>query len=369
VVKYHRGRAAVTGRQPLLGDGESGAGIPAPQNARPARIGFACGPGHAFPRPTDDCEYHLDHAGPIPEGNMRWEALIVHLVICLAMLLIQGADPWADSILDWSPGSGGSPGFDDPTTTLGSPTRTTFDGVSVTPFYPAWGVDEMVSIGAGGFISLRFDEPVLDDPNNPHGIDLLLFGNTGFIDQSFPDGVPAGLFGADGGELEVSADGETWIRIPGCETDAAWPTLGWSYLGPYDMGDATHPSDFTRPLSSTLTIDDVYGITWEAVLSHYDGSGGGVGVDLADAGIESICCVRISNPSGAFFAPELDAIVDVSPVNSADVNLDRHVNVSDLLEVIAHWGANDAGRADIDHSGVVDISDLLLTISQWGQTP
>jgi hypothetical protein len=293
----------------------------------------------------------------------------MHFGLCMAILLLPGADPWADSVMDWSPGTGGSPGFDDPATTLGSPTRTTFDGMNVTPFYPAWGTNEMVSIGAGGSISLRFDEPVRDDQDNPYGIDLLIFGNAGFVDQSFPDGVPGGLLGADGGELEVSADGETWIRITDCDTDGVWPTLGWRDLEPYDSGTSMHPSDFTWPLPATLTMDDIDGITWDALLTHYEGSGGGVGVDLADAGLESICCVRITNPSGAFFAPELDAVADVSPTNSADVNLDRHVNVADLLEVIANWATEHAGRADIDRSGLVDIGDLLLTISQWGQTP
>jgi len=384
-VKSRRGRAAVTGRQPphragtcvtnycprRVGrrDGKPGAGIPAPQTARPARIGFACDRPHRFPGLTGNCEHHLDRDAKPSREQFVGKALLVHCGICLLILVACGADPWADLVLEWTPGNGGSPGYDNPVTTLGPPTRITFDDLSVTPFYPAWGTDELVSIGAGGSISLRFTEPVLDHPENPYGIDLLLFGNTGFIDEDYPNGVMGGLLGADGGELEVSEDGETWIQVTTCETDDAWPTMGWTDLGPYDIGGSNHPSDFTRPLPITLTIDDVQGIDWEALLVHYDGSGGGVGVDLAETGLAAICCVRISNPAGSFFSPELDAIADVSPTDSADVNLDRQVDVTDLLSVIASWGADDAGRPDINRSGLVDVGDLLLVIAQWGQSP
>ena len=114
-------------------------------------------------------------------------------------LIILGGDPWIDSVVEWTPGSGGSAGYDDPTCALGEPTRTTVDGELVTPFVPAWGVDEIVSLGAGGVLVLRFEEPVLDHPGNPHGFDLLIFGNAGFTDMAYPGGVAGGLFGSDGG--------------------------------------------------------------------------------------------------------------------------------------------------------------------------
>jgi len=288
------------------------------------------------------------------------------LIIALPML---GADPWADSVVEWSAGTGGSPGYDDPTSALGEPTRITVDNELVTPFVPAWGVDEIVSLGAGGSLVLRFDEPVLDDPGNPHGIDLLLFGNAGFTDMAYPGGVAGGLFGSDGGLVEVSSDGETWIELQGCPADGAWPTLGWLDGGPYDQVPALQPSDCTWPLSPDVLVDDIIGHDWNTLLDLYDGSGGGTGIDLADAGLESICCIRISNAHDAFFSPELDAAVDVSPIESADVNLDRVVNVIDLLAVISSWGSIDAGREDIDRDGLIAVPDLLLVIAQWGDTP
>ena len=315
------------------------------------------------------CESQPDLATTPKWGHCRPKATNVILASLLTALLTLNADPWADQVIQWTPGTGGAAGYDDPGTTLGPPTRTTVGDLAATPFYPAWGTDELVSIGAGGSITLRFDEPVRDDADNPHGIDLLLFGNCGFVDQSLPQGIVGGLFGADGGELEISVDGIDWIRIPGCQTDGAWPTRGWQDLGPYDAGISTRPTDFTRPMADTLSVDDVFGLPWNELVTYYDGGGGGVGVDLADAGVDAICCVRISNPVGAFFAPELDGVADVSPEHSADVDLNRQVDVSDLLLIIASWNMQDAGREDIDRSGLVDVGDLLLAISQWGQTP
>ena len=52
-----------------------------------------------------------------------------------------------------------------------------------------------------------------------------------------------------------------------------------------------------------------------------------------------------------------------------DINNDGVVNILDLLEVVANWGASGPPRtipADVDGSGVVDIGDLLFVVSHWG---
>ena len=92
-----------------------------------------------------------------------------------------------------------------------SPERFTGEGVFpqvVSVFNGPWGTDEIVSIGAGGQLVLKFNTPVTDDPNNSYGIDLLVFGNAIFIDENWPNGEcgsPPSLLG-EGGLIEVSAD-------------------------------------------------------------------------------------------------------------------------------------------------------------------
>ena len=84
-------------------------------------------------------------------------------------------------------------------------------------------------------MTVRFDEPVVDDPNNPYGQDLLVFGNTGLVDIDGESGIPnGGVFGADGGDIYVSADGIEWFLVPDRVADGVWPTLGYLDAGPYD---------------------------------------------------------------------------------------------------------------------------------------
>ncbi len=129
-----------------------------------------------------------------------------------------GSSPFATAVVGYDPGTGAVAGYDDPLTTLGPPARLTSFGV-VSPFNPAFQPDQIVSIGPGGFLVVSFEQPVIDDPANPFGIDLLVFGNAGFIDSA---GVVGGIF-SDGGQIEVSPDGENWTPIPGIEAEGLLP--------------------------------------------------------------------------------------------------------------------------------------------------
>lgn len=242
----------------------------------------------------------------------------VFLVLALAAGLpapARAADPWADAFFDFSPGVGGSPVYADPAAVVGPPTR--FSGAifgfpaAVTPFSPPFDPGEIVSIGAGGSLTVRFDEPVTDDPLNPFGVDLLLFGNAFYTDLAYPAGL-AGPIGADIGVIEVSADGLDWRTIPLVNPDGRFPTLGYSDLtDPYSTSPGLVPSDFTRPVDPSF---DPTGLTFAEIVAGYSGSGGGAGVDLAAASLSSISYVRVSKPAGVPGGLEIDALADVSPV-------------------------------------------------------
>ena len=66
----------------------------------------------------------------------------------------------------------------------------------------------------------------------------------------------------------------------------------------------------------------------------------------------------------------IGSFIITEPGCDGDTNGDDLVNVSDLLQVIAVWGANcNIGNGcdeDIDGSGFVDVGDLLLVIANWG---
>lgn len=284
------------------------------------------------------------------------------------LAMMASADSFADSVIHFEPGSGGSMGYDDPTTALGPPTRFTVDDQIVSPFVPAWSTSDIVSIGAGGSITLSFDEPVVDDPENPYGIDLLVFGNAGCIDSSYPNGVHAGFFGADGGRIEVSTDGGTWHEIESLDADGPWPTMAFMDAPAYGFIAGDTPASFVRPVDPARDHVDLIGEDYAAMVELYDGSGGGVGVDLAPLGLESVRFVRITVATDSFFSPELDAVADVAPQRDGDVNLDGFIDIGDLLSVLSNWNQQDQW-ADADGSGLVEIGDLLTVLAGWGARP
>jgi hypothetical protein len=222
-------------------------------------------------------------------------------------------DPWADQVVSFDVGAKPTPGYADPATTLGSPERFTGEGAfpgAVTPFNPAWGTDEIFSIGAGGQLTVRFDEPIVDDPAHAFGVDLIVFGNGGFADAAWPTGVVGGLFAEGDFQVSVSANGRDFVTLPGSHNDGFFPALGWLDLNdPYAATPGSAPSDFTRPVDPSLTLGDFNGRGFAEVVALYDGSGGGIPFDIAPSGLGAISYVRIDalGPD----SPEIDAFAAV----------------------------------------------------------
>lgn len=224
------------------------------------------------------------------------------------------ATPFADEVVSYVPGVGAASGYGNASVALGSPERFTGEGVfpgAVTPFNAPWRPDEIVSIGRGGSLTVRFDAPVVDDPNNPFGVDLLIFSNAFFFD---PDTFApiANAIDADGGIVEVSADGVIWQTIQNAVADGAFPTLGYSDLtDPYASAPGNVPSDFTKPVNPALNWA---GMDMAQIVAAYDGSGGGIGIDLAGTGLSQISFVRVSLSANAAGNIEIDAFSDVAAI-------------------------------------------------------
>jgi len=259
----------------------------------------------------------------------RFVLSLTTLLAVSATLSAYAANPWADNVVDYDPGTGipndfvtGTP-YDDASTALGEPTRFTSDtanfGGATTPLQSAFRNDEIVSIGNGGSLTVSFDEPVTDDPNNPFGIDLLIFGNSFLFgstifnpDFSFnPTGTVEGV-AAEGGIVELSADGVNFETVTNFDADGLFPTYGYAdLLDPFPAAAGNVPTDFTLPVDPAF---DVVGKTFAEVIAGYNGSGGGAGIDIGALGFSEITHVRISNPTGAAFVPEIDAFADVAAV-------------------------------------------------------
>jgi hypothetical protein len=215
---------------------------------------------------------------------------------------------FADAVLSYNPGTGFAAGFTNATAALGAPSS----GSSITPFAPAFQKSQIVSVGAGGSLTLHLSSPIVHAPSNPFGIDFMVFGNSGFVitNGNFSGGgiTDGSLFGNNTGSthVEVSADGANWFML----NPSLAPTV-----------DGLFPTDGTGnpliPADPSLSGASFAGLGLSGIRSLYAGSAGGTGFDLSwtqDANGNSVSLpeadyVRVDVLSGK---SEIDA-VSVAP--------------------------------------------------------
>jgi hypothetical protein len=243
--------------------------------------------------------FFAEHNGKISLMKKIWLALA--LASGVIVPLISHAQ-YADAVISYNSGTGFAAGYTTPGAALGAPAS----GNSITPFAPPSSKSQLVSIGAGGEITLQLSAPIVNDPNDPYGINFILFANEFFVTSG---GKVSGLFDHAASMLvQVSADDSTWYTLnPSLapEAGALFPTYGGG-----------NPEIAVNP---NLTLASFTGKTLADVESLYDGSAGGTGYDLAwaqDGGGNSVDLgsadyVRIEVQSGVL---DLDAVSAVPPV-------------------------------------------------------
>ncbi len=208
--------------------------------------------------------------------------LKTHLLALAAasFVLTSPASPFADEVLSYNAGIGFVAPFTDPTAALGEPSRTNPYGEATDPFDPPYGTNQIVSIGAGGHLVVRFHTPILNHPHNLDGLDFTIFGNAGFIitndfGVSTWIGSPAtdgSLFGDSAGEtrVSVSRDGLHFYEL----NPAFAPAV-----------DSFPPTDgtgnFHLPLAPNLSPSNFAGATLNDIRALYRGSAGGASYDIS----------------------------------------------------------------------------------------
>ncbi len=230
-------------------------------------------------------------------------------------------DPWADYVVNYNAGINPEPGYVSPgTAALGAPERVTGENHTfpfpsdVTMFNTPYGFDEIVSIGAGGELVVRFDQPIVNAPHHAFGVDLIVFGNTFFATSDFVVGNIVGD-NREPATVEVSSDGTNWFDVTPA-ADSLFPTQGFTDALIFGTDEnfqpsGTIPADFLRPVNPSLTINDFLGLTYAEALALYDGSGGGTPIDIGPTGLLEASYVRIRVPEGAQHSAEIDAFVAV----------------------------------------------------------
>src|ERR1051325_1539725 len=195
------------------------------------------------------------------------------------------AASYADAVVSYNSGVGFAAGFTAPSAALGEPSRVTpgMFGGPVDPFDPPFLSSQIVSLGAGGALTVQFNSPIFNSPGHLYGLDFLIFGNAGFDTGPDFNGVANGsLFGHNAGttRVSVSADNVTYYELNPAfapVVDALFPTDG--------------VGDFQTPVNPLLGAAAFAGQDLAGVRNLYAGSGGGAGFDLAwarDGGGQSV---------------------------------------------------------------------------------
>ena len=331
--------------------------------------------GKAYSTTYDDTRYSdVGVSGAIAE-NGGWYTMSLNG-------WLQDGDPLAEPVAAESPygyavvdsyTEASNAWYNDPSVTLGRPTAwndedRTFPffpqpAYPVTPATPAYGEKKLLTLQSSNpedaFVTIKFDHNVVDDPMNPFGLDLIVFGNSAFTGtggtsygaETDPDTYTfanAGGFN-EPGVVEVSQDGKTWYRFETGRYCDDFPTLG--YVFDAERPDKTlfaanewwgKKADACRPVDPRVSWKSAAGLTCGEMARRFNGSAGGTGFDIRDLkdfdklaadehGRKWIRYVRISNmidPNGRgdeTTTPEVDAVADVAPVSEEELwNLENY---------------------------------------------
>lgn len=291
--------------------------------------------------------------------------------------------------------------YNDPSVVLGRPTAWNEaiaqwhePAAPVTPATPAAGEKKLLTLESAdaedAFVTIKFDHNVMDDPMNPFGVDLIVFGNSAFT------GNGSASYGAETnpetytfanvdrfnepGVVEVSQDGKTWYRFETGRYGDDFPTLGYVF-------DAEHPdkslfaanewwgkkADACRPVDPRVTWKSAVGLTCGEMARRFNGSAGGTGFDIRDLkdfdklaadehGRKWIRYVRISNMSrsGEVTTPEVDAVADVAPVS------DYELWVLDNYGFANAWDKNVTGRDVVSTNYAYMVNDEGVEVAVKG---
>jgi len=176
---------------------------------------------------------------------------------------------------------------------------------------------------------------------------------------------------------------------------AKWNGTAWSALGSgvnqrvraltaYDDGTGRGPvlyagGDFTiaggKPVSRLAKWD---GTDWSS-------PGGGVHSGTSSSTVYAFVAVteepgaipalyvggsfRTAGTTPSFHIAKWQGCEDATAPCPEDLNNDGTVDITDLLTILAAWGACEGCPEDLNGNGVVDMSDLLQVLGAWGECP
>lgn len=240
----------------------------------------------------------------------------LNIVYATIAVLLYGppvnAWPFVDEVVSYNPGAGQWQGvYRDQSRVLGPP-----HGSAGAPFAPD--NSSVVTLGDGGNITVRFNDPIFDDPRNPYGLDFIVFSNAIWTTA---DGVTRWQEPAF---VEVSDDNVNWYLIQpnilpanlkgapqtGQDTGTS-STILRGYAEHTPTLPLPSPPAYIRP-EEFYTVPDRPSYAGDTASLLIDsGSGGGDAIDIAQAVLESSPGVPILDSFGKPIPANLSRITYV----------------------------------------------------------
>ena len=245
--------------------------------------------------------------------KIRFTLALAGLMVSLTVSRAQFATSWTA----YTQGSGANASYNNPNSALGAPT--TFIGYqNADPFNAPYSSSHLVGLGTGGSLTLQFNQPILNSPSNPFGLDFIVFGHAGFNitngDYS-GGGITDGSFYTGGTAnvgLSVSADGSTFYTLSSLLTPQV------DGLAPTDAS-----GDPFLPVNPALTAADFAGKDINGIRALYAGSAGGAGFDLSWASVplSSVSYLRLNVASGVAYIDAVSVVPEPTTVSLGMLSL------------------------------------------------
>ncbi len=223
--------------------------------------------------------------------------------------------------------------YNDPAAVLGRPTLTFYDyyGTRTTnrvkivepPYWTdANGNKVITEISNGGQITVKLGRKVYDDPNNPYGVDFIIYGNSFFSASgggAIKDSTDLDIATLSSGFyghptlVSVSQDGTNWFTFT--NNGALYPdnAYRWDATNHAWTDEQLNP---TKPLNPSIYGMNFGGTTAASALDEFTGAAGGTGFDLKQSGLPWIQYVRVQPVAGTYTV--IDSIAAVNPTVVGD---------------------------------------------------
>ena len=322
-------------------------------------IGFSVAAGEYESDTSAPYNLHK-HAPPSPDGT--YTAYVCH------------SNDFAVAIVSTNNIASFSP-YNDPLAVLGRPTLNFFDPYdgavtdrvsiiddpfNVTPS----GSDVITEIKDGGQITVKLGRKIYDDPHNPYGIDLIIYGNSFFSVSGTAGAVSdltdlnvAALGSSPNGHtavVSVSPDGTHWYTF---NTVTNFPANAYRWDDANDSW-TDEPMNPTKPLNPYISTNIFAGQTVASGLDQFAGAAGGTGFALRGSGLPWIQYVRITPDTNNYTV--IDAIAAANPAVVGDQLAIAPDNLAAGITNLAFQSPGDASQnlISLNFTFVSDIANV-----------